>query len=130
MSQITWHIMWHVKYYLSMICKFSFWSLYTWKYSLLILSMIWSIIDDLCISFYLWSLHAIVSITKQLVWYLYNIAVFKHDHDILMTSPYQILNNHTIVNMLCSKWTSQCMSHLKLSPSMWYYFANQSWHRQ
>jgi len=31
-----------------------------------------------------------------------------------MTSLYQILDKHTIIDMLCSKWTSYCISHLRL----------------
>jgi len=31
-----------------------------------------------------------------------------------MTSHYQILDKHTIIDMYCSKWTSHCISHFRL----------------
>ena len=35
-----------------------------------------------------------------------------------MTSLYQIIDKHAVIYMLCSKWTSHCISHLRLHPSM------------
>jgi hypothetical protein len=56
--------------------------------------------------FSLWSLHMIILITKRQAWY-------EHCHWFLKwwqtTSLYPILDRHTIIDMLCLKWTSHCI---------------------
>jgi len=91
-------------------------------YSLLLLinATFW----HLCRSDVIWCIelyfpNAGISTRKQVIDDLYMFSLIftslsLFSNMMLLTSPYQILDKHTIIDMFCPKWTSHIISHLRL----------------